>query len=73
MHTNRGCNNVTAIVYIDCGKTRDRGRGSGGDNASGRLEGIERGPRKEDRDEYRDFSEKEKRGTPGWSVDEEHG
>lgn len=35
---------MSAIVYMDCGKKRERGGVLGRDNASGRLEGIEKGP-----------------------------
>lgn len=39
IYEERACNNVTAIVLMDCGKKRDRGGGLGGDDVSGRLNG----------------------------------
>lgn len=62
VYLKRGCNNVRAIVYMNCGKKRERGGISGGDNASGLLEGIERGPRRKgSREKRMGFSEKERK------------
>lgn len=47
---------------MDCGKKRERGGILGGDNASGQLEGIGRGPRRKgSRGEEIGFSEKERK------------